>query len=102
VKSRVLKLTASAQLDLFEAWRLIAERDGEERADAVRSRIMAFLFGLAEFAEIGTRHDERRRGLRTSGIPGLRSISILFRISGDQVTVIAISYLGRDLGARLE
>ena len=101
MKRRVLKFSKSADFDLFEAWRLVAERDGEERANAVRSRIMTFLLGLAEFAEIGTRHDDLRPGMRTSGVPGLGSASILFRISRDQVTVIGISYLGRDIWPRM-
>jgi len=79
------------------AWLLVAQNDGRERADALAARIEAFCLGLSEFAEIGTRHDERFKGLRSVGVPGLRSVTLLFVVRSDVVTVIRIGYLGQNV-----
>jgi plasmid stabilization system protein ParE len=99
MKSRVFRLHTDARVDLVDVWRLIYNRDGAERADGVSARVEAFCRSLAEFAEIGTRHDDRRPGLRSAGIPGLRTVTILFLVQPKQVTVLRIGYLGRDVWA---
>lgn len=63
---------------------------------------MAFVFGLAEFAGGGTRHEEFRPGFRSTGIPGLSSAAVFFVVSGDRVTVVGVSYLGRNVRSRFE
>jgi toxin ParE1/3/4 len=90
-----------ALTDLADAWQIVFENDGEERADAVYARLEAFCRSLGEFGDIGTRHDERRPGLRSTGVPGLRTASVLFVVTNDQVTVIRVSYLGRNVWENL-
>jgi toxin ParE1/3/4 len=101
MKSRSFRLHKDARGDLVDTWRLIYNRDGAERADGVYARIEAFCRSLGEFAEIGTRHDDRRPGLRSVGIPGLRTVTILFLVESEHVTVLRIGYLGRDVWARI-
>ena len=100
MKERELLLAADAVEDLDDVAELIERADGPERADAVVRRIESFCRTLAEFSAIGTRHDERTAGLRSVGIPGLRSATVLFIVSDDRVIVVAIGYLGRDVWAR--
>jgi len=97
MKQRRFSLHDAAQNDVLEIWELIARRDGSDRADAVHARIEAFCRSLREFAEIGTRYDERRPGLRSTGIPGLRSVTVMFQVDADTVTVLRIGYLGRNV-----
>lgn len=101
MKRRKFSLDSIARRDLKEIWLLIANRDGAERADSVVTRMRAFCLSLHEFAAIGTRHDDCRPGLRSVGIPGLKSATILFRVTDDAVVVIGVGYLGRDVWARL-
>ena len=100
MKHRPLELSDAAEDDIFEAWLLVYEHDGEERADALKSRIMAFIFGLEDFAEIGSRHEDLRPGFRSSGVPGLKTATVYFVVSDDQVTVVGVSYLGRNVWGR--
>ncbi|ADP70691.1 plasmid stabilization system [Rhodomicrobium vannielii ATCC 17100] len=102
MKSRRFQLTPEAQQDIREAWRLVRRRDGKERADALKNRILGFIVSLNELAEIGTRHEEFRPGFRSSGVPGLRTVSVFFVVSSDMVTVVGVSYLDRNVLDRLE
>ena len=97
MKPRSFRFHKDARADLVDTWRLIYIHDGAERADGLYARIEAFCRSLGEFAEIGTRHDDRRPGLRSVGIPGLRTVTILFLVQSDRVTVLRIGYLGRDV-----
>jgi plasmid stabilization system protein ParE len=83
--------------DLVDTWQLIYDRDGLQRADGVRARIEAFCRGLGDYPKIGTRHDERVFGLRSTGIPGLRTVTLLFVVTSQKVTILRIGYLGRDV-----
>jgi len=76
----------------------VTQRDGEERADKVLSRIEAFCRSLEEFADIGTRHDERFAGLRSVGIPGLKSAAVLFWVGDGRVVVLRWAISGRTSG----
>jgi len=95
--TRILAFHPAARSDLGRAWLLVAQNDGEERAHALLDRLEAFCRSLAEFAEIGTRHDEHYRGLRSVGVPGLRTVTVLFLVRPDVVTVIRIGYLGQNV-----
>lgn len=101
MRRRTLRLTAAADNDLYEVWTLVAERDGTARADQLKARLLSFLQSLQDFAELGSRHDDHVVGLRSSGVPGLRSAAVVFHVSGERVTVVAISYLGRDVWTRV-
>jgi hypothetical protein len=65
--------------------------------DGILARIEAFCRSLAEFADVGSRHDERFRGLRSVGVPGLKTVLVLFVVGELQVTVIRIGYLRRNI-----
>lgn len=101
MRQRRFSFHDDAHADLADAWQLVAENDGSERADAVYARLEAFCRSLGEFAEIGTRHDDRRPGLRSTGVPGLRTASVLFVVTSDRVTVIRVGYLGRNVWENL-
>lgn len=97
MRTRILTFHPAARVDLGRVWLLVAQNDGEVRAHALLSRIEAFCLSLAEFAEIGTRHDDRYKGLRSVAVPGLRTATVLFLVTTDAVTVIRIGYLGQNV-----
>jgi plasmid stabilization system protein ParE len=96
---RTFRYSADAITDLTDVWALVYRNDGEARADGVLARVEAFCRSLEEFPEVGTRHDKRLRGLRSTGIPGLNTVTILFIVTKEQVTVLRIGYLGRNVWA---
>lgn len=100
MRRRELILAADAVDDLDGVADLIERADGPERADGVVRRIESFCRTLSGFSDIGTRHDERAVGLRSVGVPGLKSATVLFVVSDDRVIVVAIGYLGRNVWAR--
>lgn len=102
MKERDFSLHPRAKQDYRSLWLLVTHRDGEERADKVLSRIEAFCLSLGEFADIGTRHDERFPGLRSVGIPGLKSAAVLFFVDGKRVVVLRVGYLGQDIWSDIE
>lgn len=97
MKQRRFAFSEDAKGDLVDAWHLVYAKDGVERADRLYARVEAFCRSLADFSDIGTRRDELRPGLRTVGVPGLSTVTVLFLIDGDSVTVISIGYLGRNV-----
>lgn len=97
MKPRKLKILTKARTDLRRAAQLVRRNDGNERARQLIARIEAFVRRLAEFADIGTRHDHRRSGLRSVGVPGLKTITIVFGVSDDSVVVYRIGYLGQNV-----
>lgn len=101
MKPRELRLLSTARADLRQAVALVRRDCGDIRADKFLARIEAFVRRLAEFSDIGTRHDHFAKGLRLVGIPGLRRISVVFRLTDDTVTVLRIGYLGQDVTASI-
>jgi plasmid stabilization system protein ParE len=97
VTFRAFSFDEDALADLREVWALIALKDGDDRADKLLAKIEAFCFRLAEVPQIGTRHDERLIGLRSTGVPGLRTANVLFRVTSDAVTIVRVGYLGRNV-----
>jgi plasmid stabilization system protein ParE len=87
--SRILAFQPAARADLGRAWSLVAQNDGEERTHALFARLEAFCLSLAEFAEIGTRHDDHYQGLRSVGVPGLTTVTVLFLVRPDTVSAKA-------------
>lgn len=102
MKLRTLALAPAAKQDLIDVWQLVYTNDGPERADRLLARIEAFCRSLGEFAGIGTSCDLRRPGLRTVGVPRLSSVTVLFLVTSDAVTVIRIGYLGRNVVPELQ
>jgi len=101
VKPRIFGYERGALTDLAEIWERVALRDGEERADRLRSRIEAFCRSLAVVPNIGTRHPDRFPGLRSTGVPGLKFVAVLFVTTPSRVTVVRIGYLGRNVWAEI-
>ena len=102
MKQRTFALAPAAKQDLIDVWQLVYANDGPERADRLLARIEAFCRSLGEFSGIGTSCDHRRPGLRTVGVPRLSSVTILFLVKADTVTVIRIGYLGRNVVPELQ
>ncbi|CFX05111.1 Plasmid stabilization system (fragment) [Candidatus Filomicrobium marinum] len=75
----------------------VYRNDGEDRADKVTARILAFIRSLPEFPYIGRVHDERRSGLRICSVPGLDTATVVFRLTDERVSVLRIGYLGRNV-----
>lgn len=94
--------SAEAVADILDLWQLIYERDGPQRADGVRGRIEAFCQGLGDFPKVGTRHDDLLLGLRSTGIPGLKTVTLLFVVTAQRVTILRIGYLGRDVWSAIQ
>lgn len=84
-----------AQRDLFRLYSYIAEHSGADRARAYTARIEAHCMGFADLPERGTRRDDLRAGLRTTGFE--RRVTIAFHVSSGTVTIDRILYGGREL-----
>lgn len=97
MKSRLLVYHPAAHADLVRAWSLVAQNDGAERADRLFARLESFCQGLAEFATVGTRHNDRFDGLRSVGVPGMKTATVLFLVRGENVTVLRVGYLGQNV-----
>src|SRR4051812_6325585 len=97
MKRRMLRFSREATGDMADAWQRVFVADGEQRADKVFGIMEGFCRSLAEFAEIGTKHDKRMPGLRSTGIPLLKKGSVLFVIGEEQVVVLRVGYLGKDV-----
>ena len=89
-----------ARDDLLELYDYIAEQAGEDRAQAYTQRIVRYCFGFATFPERGTRRDDLRPGLRTTGFG--RRVTIAFHVTDDRVMIDRILYGGRDLARAFE
>ena len=88
-----------SQADLLRLYDYVAGKSGEERAFAYVQRIMAHCMSFAEFPERGTRRDDLRPGLRTTGFE--RRVMIAFHVTPDTVVINRILYGGRDLESAL-
>jgi toxin ParE1/3/4 len=89
----------AASADLFSLYRYIAESSGRTRAGAYIDRIEAACSKLAHFPERGRPREDLGRGIRTFGFE--RRATIVFRVSQDEVEIIAIAYAGRDFEGEL-
>jgi hypothetical protein len=56
--------------------------------------VEAFIRSLEELSDIGTCHDDRRPDLRSCGVPGLKTATVLFVVTAKHVTVVRVGYLG--------
>ena len=97
MRRRELRFAPEARADMVDAWQLVYDNDGEQRADQVYAVMEAFCRSLGEFCEIGTTHNERMQGLRSTGIPRLKRGSVLFLVGETRVTVMRVGYLGSDV-----
>lgn len=98
---RTFALHPAAQQDLLDTWSLVQRNDGDQRANKVTARIEAFIRSLPDFPYIGRMYDSRRVGLRSTSVPGLNTVTVIFRLTDDSITVLRIGYLGRNVMARI-
>lgn len=98
--TRRVVFSPEARTDIRQLYLFIAERSGDARALAYAGRIEAFCLSLADFPERGTKRDDLRPGLRTTGFE--RRATIAFTIAADAVTILRILYGGRDLDATFD
>ena len=89
-----------AQGDLLQLYDFIAGRAGEARALGYVERIAAHCTGFSDFPERGTRRDDIRPGLRTTGFE--RRVTIAFTVAAETVTILRVLYGGRDLEAAFD
>lgn len=88
--------------DLHEIWDLVVRNDGEQRAESLTAKIETFCCRIGAMPGIGTPQGDRREGLRSVGVVGLRKASVVFRVSDREVSIIRVSYLGRNVWAAIE
>ncbi len=82
--------------DLYFYLAAVADADvGQRYVDGIIDRIDT----LADFPRRGTPRDEIRAGLRT--IPWKKRVTIAFMIEDAEVTIVGVSYGGRDIEALL-
>lgn len=94
---RSLRFHLDASADLIDIWKLVDRNDGADRADRLLARIEAFCRSLPEFPEIGRTHDDKGVNLRSVSIPGLPKAVVVFYLTNQQVTILRIAYLGRNV-----
>lgn len=89
----ILSPEARAQLDDLRAH--IATENSAEVANGYIDRIIKHCNSLSTFPHRGTARDDLRPRMRT--IPFKRRTTIAFAVELETVTILAISYGGRDL-----
>lgn len=97
---RTVVYSKRAEADFVSLLRYIAANSGYERALAYTTRIRAFCLSLETFPERGESWKHIASGLRVVGFE--RRISIAFRVTKGQVTIVRILYGGRDLNRALK
>lgn len=95
MRSAKVRFLATAEDDLLNLYRYIADESGLEVAGGYVERIEAACLALGTFPERGLRRDDIRPGLRILGFEG--RVSLVFRVRKSEVTIVRIIYGGRDL-----
>ena len=83
-----------AEADLFGHYQYISDQAGLAVAEGYIDRIEQACLGLATLPFHGTRRDDIGPGIRTVGFE--RRATIVFRVSGRDVTIVRIFYGGQD------
>src|SRR5438270_11517663 len=94
VERRVI-FSPEAAIDLSRLYEYIAKQSGPARAIGYVTRIETHCAGFKFSAERGTKRDDLRPGLRTSGFE--RRITIAFHVEAQTVVIDRILYGGRDV-----
>jgi len=98
--AREIVFAPEAQDDLTDLYDYIASDAGAARALDYTERIVAYCRAFVTFPERGTRHDDLRSGLRTTGFG--RRVTIAFHVTEDQIVFDRILYGGRDLTTAMQ
>lgn len=94
MKKYQVSFRPSAEADLFELYRSVADQAGLAVAGAYIDRIEAACLALATFPERGTRRGDIHPGLRTIGFE--RRATIAFQVLENKVVIVRIFYGGQD------
>ena len=96
MKTYAVNFTPRAERQLSELYRYIADQSGEARADAYVGEIVAACQSLSTFPARGTRRDDVRANLRTTGLG--RRVTLAFSLDPAKETVIihGVFYGGQD------
>lgn len=87
---RTVILAPEARDDLRWIYDCVAEAAGSVTAARYIDRLETYCNGLELGSERGTRHDERRHGLRVVGFE--RRVSIAFTVDEAEVTILRLFY----------
>lgn len=90
---RAVVFSPEARAELLELYDWVANAASPEISMAYVERIEQFLSGFEVGPERGTRRDDIRPGLRTVGFERRLTVAFVVR---EQVTILRISYAGRD------
>jgi len=82
-----------AQNDLDELEEYLARRFSERNAAKYIDRIIAACKSLAIAPYRGTRHDDIRPGVRSTGFEG--RVTIYFEVRDDAIAILYVLYAGR-------
>src|SRR5580692_8233164 len=95
------RISDEAQAELDDIWYYVAQKSyGESVADRLIDRITYRFSMLAQHPHIGRARDEDLRlGLRTFPV---ESYIIVYRVDGDDVTILLVVRGDRDLAALLD
>lgn len=95
MKRRDVLFLPSARADILEAIRSISREGRNTSPDRLWASVEAFLGGLAEFADVGTRY--RDTAYRLVEVPGLHKTALVFSLTNTTVTVIRVGSLRHSL-----
>ncbi|WP_439816695.1 type II toxin-antitoxin system RelE/ParE family toxin [Zavarzinia sp. CC-PAN008] len=94
MKARRVRYTGDAEGDLRDIFDWLDEATGRETAMGYVSRITDFCETLSYAAERGTLRKDLPPGVRAIGFR--HSATVVFRVDGDQVTILGIFRKGRN------
>jgi toxin ParE1/3/4 len=100
MESYTVLFSPEAEAQLVAVYRWISERAAPAVAESFTRAILDYCENLASFPERGTRRDDLRPGLRTTGFR--RRVTIAFSVEARSVTIIGIFWGGRDFEAALQ
>lgn len=98
----VVRLQPGAKSDLDSLRTYITGQSGPVLADEFVGRLLAHLEGFDVLPKRGTERPDVRENLRLIGWDKVVTIAFEVRDAIDEVWIIAISYRGIDLAARLK
>lgn len=97
--TRRVRFAPEAEAQLLSLYRYIAAEASPAIARRYAEAIIARCESLETFAERGTPRDDVRPGLRTMAFR--RRVTIAFRVTGEEVSILGIFGAGQDVEALL-
>ncbi len=100
MESHRVIFSPEAEAQLVAIYKRISGKTAPTIADRFTGAILDYCEKLETFPHRGTRRDDLRPGLRTTGFR--RRVTIAFAVEADAVTIIGIFYGGQDFEAALQ